>query len=109
MPQRISPSKLAAEFLVIFVSVILALLADDWRANHLLIKEERRVLETMVKDLQADMVNLTFFGRELADIEESTTLALEALLAEDAPDHETFASRAMRGTTLWLYRPTYPT
>lgn len=109
MPQRISTSKLAAEFLVIFVSVILALLADDWREKQLLIKEERIVLESMLVDLEEDQRAMLFFAGKLDEIRANTALALAGLTAEQAPDPESWADQMLEGSTLWLYRPTYPT
>lgn len=109
MPQRISTSKLAAEFFVIFVSVILALLADDWREKQLLIKEERLVLESMLVDLEEDQRAMLVFAEKLEEIRASAALALAGLMADEAPPLEPWTDQMLEGSTLWLYRPTYPT
>ena len=80
MPQRISASKLAAEFVVIFVSVILALLADDWRANRLLIAEERNALEAMMRDLAEDETDLNRLSGRLDGFEENAQFAVAGML-----------------------------
>ena len=109
MPQRISPSKLAAEFVVIFVSVILALLADDWRANRLLLAEERNVLEGMMRDLAEDETDLNRLAGRLEGFEENAQFAVAGMLDGEDFDEATWLPAFQGATGHFLYRPVYPT
>lgn len=57
--------RLIAEFVVIFLSVILALLADDWRDYRQDRADERANLELIVADIREDGENLRAYARQL--------------------------------------------
>lgn len=109
MPQRISPSKLAAEFLVIFASVVLALLADDWRADRLLLAEQRSALESMLGDLEEDQVDLERLAGRLNDFEQGAIPAMQGMSGDEDLDEEVWLEDFARARRHFLYRPIYPT
>lgn len=109
MPQRISTSKLAAEFLVIFVSVVLALLADDWRTKQLLIAEERLSLEAMLRDLseaETDQRRLT--GR-LQEFEDGAIATLNSWAQAELPATEEWLDQFRQAQGHYHYRNVSPT
>lgn len=109
MPQRISSSKLAAEFLVIFVSVILALLADDWRTKQLLIAEERLSLEAMLRDLAEDETDLERLAGRLQEYEEGAITTLNTWAHDEVPATDEWLRQFDQASGHYLYRSVYPT
>jgi len=107
---RIKRKKLQSalfEFLVVFLSVVLALLADDWRTNRDENNAERTVLEQLASELDADASDMQVY---MAKLEEQRVAAstFMAHLREGAPDDSLVAS-LRRANFLWNYKPTYPT
>ena len=100
--------RLAAEFVIVFLSVVLALLADDWRATRDDRSRERQVLELLLRDLEADAEDLRVFGeRFLPDNIEGDANFIRGV--ESGVDADSLVVLVADALGIWNYRPTYPT
>jgi len=70
---RVSWLRLSAEFAVIFLSITLSLLADDWRQSRNEAETERRALQELLSDLVGD-------SAALADVKEQTDSHDQAMM-----------------------------
>lgn len=99
-------ARLATEAVVIFASIVLALVADDWREGRAERAEETRALALIVRDLEDDARGLRTYRDRLADEEEAAARFLTLVGAGAEPDSLT---RTIQGALLtYTHRPTYP-
>ena len=98
--------RLAAEFGVIFVSVILALIADDWRETRNEREEGIESLQLILEDLQEEQAGLAFFRDHLMD-QVTGAAELLRLLEESGPPDA--IARAYSDVVLYFnYESSYP-
>ena len=71
------------QLLLVFVGVVLALAADDWRQSQQDLEEGRAVLESILQDLQADSTMLSRIIEPMAALENAGRLVLSN---SDKPD-----------------------
>lgn len=95
------------DFLIVFASVVLALLANDWRENRNLHQQELDVLAQLATELEADADNLEFYFEKLQEQEEGTARFITDL-REDAPEDSLVRSVRL-ARAIWNYKPTFPT
>lgn len=95
------------DFLIVFASVVLALLANDWRENRNLHQQELDVLEQLATELDADAENLAFFVEKLDEQLEGGDLFISNLRGDVSAD--SLVGSLQRARFLWNYKPTYPT
>lgn len=91
-----------AEFLVIFVSVVLALVADDWRDARTERREAESALRLVVRDLRSDSSGLEVFRRHL-QAQDSAAQRFEELLDVGGPGDELDQAAAV-ALNEWNYR-----
>jgi len=96
--------RLIAEFLVIFLSVILALLADDFRDYRADREAERTNLELILSDLRADGENLRDYAEVLERADRDALRFLELLEQPDV-SRDTLWTLAMGLTRHFNHRP----
>ncbi len=99
---------LLAEFVVVFVSIFLALLADDWRENRKLLRREQEVLHLLHRDLRDDQASQEKYREELEGGADDVRRLLDALAQPGAEPDATLAL-LIDAVDYWNYRPTYPT
>ena len=99
--------RLSAEALVIFFSVVLALLADDWRTARDDHAAEREYLASIVRDLELDSRALS----QLDDRLGKQVAANAALLkfVEQGAGEDSVRSVIDDALQVFNYRPNYPT
>lgn len=99
--------RLFAEFLIVFLSIILAFIAEDWRQSRNDKAEETRVLRLMLRDLQDDQDDLQTFRDRLLIFEAAGVDAFDLLNSRNVhPD--TLAVVLRRATGGYSYRPSFP-
>lgn len=98
-------TRLGAEFLVIFASVVLALVADDWRQTRNERAAAERALQLVLLDLREDHGGLEIYQRRLQGQDSAAARFLD-LLDEDATAEE-LATTVSDALNVWNYRPSY--
>lgn len=98
--------RLAAEFAVIFASVVLALIADDWRSGQAERAEEKRVLHLIARDLDEDAANLLYYSGRLEAQEQGAREFFRRL--EQGGGGDSLMSALNAALEMWNYRPTFP-
>jgi hypothetical protein len=93
----------ATEFLVIFASIVLALLADDWREARNERNAEQRALQLILRDLRTDSADLLTYRGKLAE-QELHAARLFSLL-ESGPPFDSLATEVGPALSIWNYRP----
>ena len=101
--QRTSLLRLGAEFLLIFFSVVLAFIADDWRTKQNETRAAEASLELVLRDLRQDLVGL----RRLEEVHQTwneAALELVSVVEGDATRDE--LSQAADVALRWgVFRP----
>lgn len=98
---------LATESLVIFLSIVLALLADDWRESRDLRARERVALELIAHDLEAEARELATYRDRLAREEEAAARFITFAAAGAAPV-DSLVSAVQGALITYNYRPSHP-
>ena len=100
-------SRLHLEFSLVFASVILALLADEWRSDCADAAAERRALALVVRDLDADAEDLRFFRAALIAQQDAAIRFISK--AQDGTQEDSLPSDAEDALRALYYRPNHPT
>ena len=95
------------QFATIFFSVVLALLADDWRASQIEHAEEREVLLQLREELSTDAADLRVYRSKLAQ-QDSAAHRFVLQVYEGAPI-DTLLKSVEIARSSWGYRPKHPT
>ncbi len=95
------------QFGTVFFSVVLALLADDWRASKIESAEEHQILLQMRGELAEDAKYLDMYRIRLARRDSASSRFIQQL--QSAAPIDTLLQSATMVTRIWNYRPTYPT
>lgn len=98
-------TRLGAEFLVIFASVVLALVADDWRQSRNERAAAEQALQLVLLDLREDYHALEIYQRRLQGQDSAAGRFLD-LLDEGAAAEE-LATTVWDALNVWNYRPSY--
>lgn len=99
--------RLATESVVIFASVVLALLADDWRENRNERAEEVRALESIARDLEGEARGLLVYREQLAEEEAAAARFIE--LASSGGPVDSLVAWAPRALLPFQYTAAHPT
>ena len=99
--------RLFAEFLVVFLSITLAFVAEDWRQARNDRQEESEALVMMLRDLQDDQKDLALFKTQLEEDETGGARVFELLSTNANPDSLLRAVRTALSS--WGYRFSFPT
>jgi hypothetical protein len=99
---------LGTEFLVVFLSVVLALVANDWRQSRIDRRSERQALALMLRELRQDSLDLTFYRRRLLGQDSAAAWLVTHVDRRDVPA-DSVRRAAIHATSYFNYRPTFPT
>ena len=100
-----SASRLLTEFLVIVAGVSVGLLADDWRQQQEINREERRFLEDVLMDLEADSLELASVRDWYAGWDQGA-LQLRPWLDRPSIPRDTLLAHVSRIAGFITYEPT---
>jgi hypothetical protein len=96
---------LGAEFLLVFLSVALALVADDWRTTRDQTQAVEGSLNLVVRDLERDLDGLRRLKRAL-ELQDEAGLRLLSLVESDATEEE-LSEAANMALGWYVFRPSY--
>lgn len=99
---------LGTEFLVVFLSVVLALVANDWRQSQIDHRSERQALTLMLRELHQDSAELSYYRSRLLRQDSAAAWLVTHVDRSDVPA-DSVRRAAVRATTYFNYRPTFPT
>lgn len=99
--------RLLAESLVIFFSVVLALIADDWRTARDDRAAEREYLASIVNDLELDSRALSMLDDQLGEQVAANVALLR--FVEHGAGEDSVLSVIDDAMSVFNYRPSYPT
>lgn len=99
--------RLIAESVVIFASIVLALIADDWRTARDERVAETEALEAIARDLASDAEDQRVFATRLGD-QVTANQRLVQFLENGAPA-DSVLRELSDALNVWNYRPSYPT
>ena len=98
----------ATEFLIVFVSVVLALLANDWRQRQIDRGQERQALTLILRDLREDSVQLHEYGTQLLR-QDSAAAWLVTNIDRPGVPADSVLTAVVGVTRYYNYRPEFPT
>ncbi len=94
-----SVTRWLAEFAVIFLSIVLALLADDWRERRSEREEGLDALELILADLRSEASGFAHFQERLREQAESAADLITLIESDGSPQEVT---RAFMGVVLYF-------
>ena len=99
--------RLGAEFVIVFLSVVLALLADDWPTTRDDRAREREVLVLLLSDLEHDAGAMELFRERMAEDNPGDARLLTAI--EDGVSADSLLLLVPDALQVWNHRPSHPT
>lgn len=96
---------MGAEFVLVFFSVVLAFVADDWRTSRDETRAAEASLQLVLRDLGQDLTGLERL-RDALVAQDAAALRLLSAVESDAP-REQLAEAADRAFSQMVFRPSY--